>query len=74
MTGRLEGGTIVITAGSEGIGGVTVLTAAREGARVIATDVDATKLAACAGRDDIVSERLNVLDPAVIEAFDERYD
>ena len=51
-----------------------MITAGSEGARVIATDVDAGKLAAYAGRDDIVSERLNVLDPAVIEAFDEGYD
>lgn len=73
MTGRLEGKTIVITAGGQGIGGATVLAAAREGARVIATDVDAAKLAAYAGRDDIVTERLDVLDLAAIKAFAERY-
>lgn len=43
-----------------------MLAATREGAWVIATDVDAAKLAAYAGRDDIVTERLDVRDFAAI--------
>lgn len=73
MTGRLSGKTIVITAGGQGIGGASVLACAREGARVIATDVDAGKLERYAGQEGIVAEPLDVLDPAAIAAFARRY-
>lgn len=73
MTGRLRGKTVVVTAGGQGIGGAAVLACAREGARVIATDVDPGKLDRYAGRDGIVPERLDVLDPAAIAAFAARH-
>lgn len=73
MTRRLDGKTIVITAGGQGIGGASVLACAREGARVIATDVDAGKLERYAGQDGIVAEPLDVLDAAAIQAFAHRY-
>lgn len=73
MTGRLSGKTIVITAGGQGIGGASVLACAREGARVIATDVDPGKLAGYAGHELIVTEPLDVLDPAAIQDFAGRH-
>ena len=73
MTGRLSGKTVVITAAGQGIGAASVLACAREGARVIATDIDATKLRDHAGQDGIVTEQLDVLDPAAIRAFAERH-
>ena len=73
MTGRLSEKTVVITAGGQGIGGAAVLACAREGARVVATDVDADKLEVYAGIEGIVAEQLDVLDPAAIQRFAERY-
>ena len=48
MTGRLAGKTACVTAAAQGIGRATALAFAAEGARVIATDLDTTKLAALA--------------------------
>ncbi len=45
MTGRLEGKVAFITAAAQGIGRATALAYAAEGARVIATDLNAGKLA-----------------------------
>jgi 2-keto-3-deoxy-L-fuconate dehydrogenase len=41
MNGRLEGKTAFVTAAGQGIGQATAIAMAREGATVIATDVDA---------------------------------
>ncbi len=73
MAGRLSGKTVVVTAGGQGIGGAAVLACAREGARVVATDVDAAKLEAYAGAENIVAEQLDVLDPTAIQRFAERH-
>ena len=45
MTGRLEGRVAFVTAAAQGIGRATALAYAAEGARVIATDINAAKLA-----------------------------
>ena len=46
MTGRLAGKTAFITAAGQGIGRASAIAMAREGAKVIATDVSAKLLAA----------------------------
>lgn len=42
--GRLEGKVIVLTAAAQGIGRASALAFAREGAKVIATDINESKL------------------------------
>lgn len=64
--GRLEGKVVLATASGAGIGRATALRMAREGARVIATDVDE---AALAGLEGIEPRRLDVTDRAAIEAL-----
>ncbi len=65
MTGLLAGKTAFVTAAGQGIGRATAQAFAAAGARVIATDVDAGKLAGLAG-DAIRVAALNALDPAAI--------
>jgi 2-keto-3-deoxy-L-fuconate dehydrogenase len=65
MSGRLAGKTAFVTAAGQGIGRATALAFAAEGARVVATDLDAGKLAALAS-DTIRVAPLNVLDAAAI--------
>jgi 2-keto-3-deoxy-L-fuconate dehydrogenase len=72
MNGRLDGKTALITAAGQGIGRATVLAMAREGAQVIATDVDAALLAGFDGVANVTTRRLDVLDDAAIaRALDE---
>jgi 2-keto-3-deoxy-L-fuconate dehydrogenase len=65
--GRLDGKTILVTAAGQGIGRASALAMRAEGARVIATDVNAAFLPdlAAAGCETRV---LNVRDPAAITA------
>lgn len=65
MTATLAGKTAFITAAGQGIGQATALAFAAAGARVIATDVDATKLTGLSG-DSIRTEALNALDATAI--------
>jgi 2-keto-3-deoxy-L-fuconate dehydrogenase len=67
MTQRLAGKTAFVTAAGQGIGRATAEAFAREGARVIATDLNEGLLASLAGTPVSV-QRLDVLDPAAIAA------
>jgi 2-keto-3-deoxy-L-fuconate dehydrogenase len=66
MTDTLAGKTAFVTAAGQGIGRATALAFAAEGARVIATDVDETKLRGLSS-DAIRVANLDVLQPADIE-------
>jgi len=68
VSGRLQGKTAFITAAAAGIGRASALAFAREGATVIATDIDEKGLAALAGTAGITTRRLDVLDQAAIAA------
>jgi 2-keto-3-deoxy-L-fuconate dehydrogenase len=66
MSGRLEGKRALITAAAQGIGRASAELFAREGAEVVATDLDAAKLAGLAG---CTTRRLDVTDAAAITAL-----
>ena len=63
--GRLDGKTILVTAAGAGIGRASALAMAREGATVIATDVNEDALAGLQA-DGCKTRVLNVRDPAAI--------
>jgi 2-keto-3-deoxy-L-fuconate dehydrogenase len=71
MTGRLEGKTAFVTAAAQGIGRASALAFAREGARVVATDVNLEKLGTLAkeGGDGITVRKLDATDAAGITAL-----
>jgi NAD(P)-dependent dehydrogenase (short-subunit alcohol dehydrogenase family) len=69
MTDRLKGKTALVTAAGQGMGRAAALAFAREGASVIATDVDARLLEGFAGNSSIRASRLDVLDDAEVRAF-----
>lgn len=66
---RLEGKTALVTAAGQGIGRASALAMAREGAQVIATDVNESLLAAYEGSANIHTARLDVLDRAAIDSL-----
>jgi 2-keto-3-deoxy-L-fuconate dehydrogenase len=68
MGSRLAGKTVFLTAAAQGIGRATALAFVREGAKVIATDVDDAGLASLARECGCTTRRLDVLDSAAIEA------
>ena len=68
MGSRLAGKTILLTAAAQGIGRASALAFASEGARITATDVNEEKLAELTGVPGIDTRRLDVTDPANIEA------
>jgi 2-keto-3-deoxy-L-fuconate dehydrogenase len=69
MTGRLNGKTAFCTASGAGIGRATALAFAREGARVIATDIDATALETLKHDGVAATHRLDVRDTAAVNAL-----
>jgi 2-keto-3-deoxy-L-fuconate dehydrogenase len=74
MTGRLKGKTAIVTAAGQGMGRATVLAFLREGAHVLATDIDAEKLGALNDLADVTIRKLDVLNPAAIRALSEEID
>ena len=66
--GRLAGKTAFITAAGQGIGRAVALAFLREGATVIATDINADLLAALKADTGCTTLRLDVTDPAAITA------
>ncbi|QNM98801.1 SDR family oxidoreductase [Chitinimonas koreensis] len=69
MTQRLAGKTVLVTAAGQGIGRASALAMAAEGALVWATDRDEGLLADLHGRPGLCAARLDVTDPAAIEAL-----
>ncbi len=66
---RLQGKKAVITAAAQGIGRATALAFAREGAEVIATDVNTEKLAELGSLPGIHTQKLDMMDAKAIQAF-----
>ncbi|MCC5881437.1 MAG: SDR family oxidoreductase [Halomonas sp.] len=66
---RLQHKTALITAAGQGIGRATALRFAAEGARVIATDIDADKLRDLGDTPGIEARCLDVLDSAAVAAL-----
>jgi NAD(P)-dependent dehydrogenase (short-subunit alcohol dehydrogenase family) len=69
MGERLKGKRALVTAAGQGMGRAAVLAFAREGARVIATDVNAELLKSFDGNAAISTSRLDVLDERAVQAF-----
>ncbi len=67
MAGRLQGKSVLVTAAAQGMGRAAVVAFAREGARVIATDLKDALLAGLPS--EITKRRLDVLDDAAVKAF-----
>jgi 2-keto-3-deoxy-L-fuconate dehydrogenase len=67
MSARLDGKRCLLTAAGAGIGRATALAFAREGARVLATDIDAAALRSLAEENGAIrTATLDVTDPAQI--------
>src|SRR4029453_1230904 len=70
MSGRLLAKRTLITAAGAGIGRESALACAREGAQVVATDIDVGALQSLAAEDaSIQTHALDVTDVAAINAF-----
>ena len=70
MARRLAGKTAIVTAAAQGIGRATALAFAAEGAQVLATDINAAKVAEIAG-PGLKTASLDVLDPKAVMALAE---
>jgi NAD(P)-dependent dehydrogenase (short-subunit alcohol dehydrogenase family) len=70
MTGRLQGKSALVTAAGQGMGRAAVSAFAREGARVIATDLNEKLLTQLP--PGATGQRLDVLDDAAVQAFVEQ--
>ena len=62
MAGRLAGKRALITAAAQGIGRATAIAMAREGAQVLATDVNTTLLVELEAEEGLTTRRLDVTD------------
>ena len=67
MAGRLQGKKALVTAAAQGIGRATVEAFAREGASVIATDINPARLAELDGIPGVATRVLDVLNPDAIK-------
>ena len=67
MAGRLQGKSVLVTAAAQGMGRAAVVAFAREGARVIATDLEDALLADLPS--EITKRRLDVLDDVSVRTF-----
>jgi NAD(P)-dependent dehydrogenase (short-subunit alcohol dehydrogenase family) len=72
MSERLQGKRALVTAAGQGMGRAAVNAFAREGAQVIASDVNAGLLDAFAANPAISTARLDVLDERAVQAFVEK--
>ncbi len=67
MSGRLAGKLAIVTAAAQGIGRATATAFAREGARVLATDINADKLRELSSVTGVETRSLDVLDDLAID-------
>ncbi|MBL0087171.1 MAG: SDR family oxidoreductase [Ideonella sp.] len=68
MSNRLSGKTAFVTAAAQGIGRATALAFAREGAKVIATDINTALLETLKAECNCTVQRLDVTDAAAVQA------
>ncbi|VVD83833.1 NAD(P)-dependent oxidoreductase [Pandoraea horticolens] len=73
MTGRLAGKTAVITAAAQGIGRASVEAYLREGARVVATDLNVETLAQLDDHPHLLRRPLDVTDAAAVTALAQEF-
>ncbi len=69
MSNRLKGKRALVTAAGQGMGRAAALAFVREGAKVIATDIDANLLKQYAGNDAVSASRLDVTDEQAIAKY-----
>ncbi|CAL1547314.1 unnamed protein product [Lymnaea stagnalis] len=72
--GRLDGKVVVLSAAAQGIGRATAILAAKEGARVIATDVNGELLKELDSVAGIETQVLDVLNKEAVENFAKSID
>ncbi len=69
MSGKLAGKVALVTAAAQGIGRAITESAAREGATVVATDINEAKLAELGSLPGVTTRVLNVLKGADVDAL-----
>lgn len=74
MAGRLEGKRVLITAAAQGIGRATAIALAREGAAVLATDINPTLLVDLEAEEGLTTDPLDVTDVTAIARLAEEED